>query len=98
MRQWETYADRTRDTLVLPDALLAILDLGNTLLSDLLHAHVLLATTKLRCINCDEESFASTLLCVLDVLLGDFSVTIYVAAQNVSNRHIRKGEAMSTHS
>ena len=76
--QRKTYADSTRDTLVLPDALLAILDLGDTVLLDLLHAHILLAATELGGINGDEETLHTALLGVLDVLPGDLAVAVDV--------------------
>ena len=76
--QRKTYADSTRDTLVLPDALLAVLDLGDTVLLDLLHAHVLLAATELRSIDGDEETLHAALLGVLDVLPGDFTIAVDV--------------------
>ena len=81
VREWETYADGTGNTLVLPDALLAILDLGNTLLSDLLHTHVLLAATELRGIDSDEKTLHTALLGVLDVFFGDLAVTVDIKLQ-----------------
>ena len=94
VREWETYADGTGNTLVLPDALLAILDLGNTLLADLLHAHVLLAAPELRGIDGNEEALHAALLGVLDVLLGDLAVAVDVtsAPQSKVNRRMFQSE------
>ena len=73
-----TYADGTGDTLVGVDVLGTFLDLGTGLLTDELHAHILLATTELRGIDSDEDSLDTTLLGVLDVLPVDFTVAVDV--------------------
>lgn len=71
-----TYADGTGNTLISPDIALTILDFGSAVVVDGLHAHILLTTTKLGSVNGDEESLDTTLLCVLDVFLGNFPVPV----------------------
>lgn len=73
-----TNADGTRNTLVPSDIGLTVLDFGSAVVVDGLHAHILLTTTKLRSVDGDEESLDTTLLSMLNVFLGDFSVPVDV--------------------
>jgi hypothetical protein len=43
---------------------------------NLLHAHVLLTTSKLRSINGNEKTLHTALLGVLDIFLGDLAITV----------------------
>lgn len=73
-----TYADCTRDTLVLPDIRLTLLYFGTSTFLDGLHAHVLLTATELRSIDGNEESLDTSFLSMLDVSLGDPPVPVHV--------------------
>lgn len=77
MIRLDAYADSPRDALVLLH-LLALLHLGPGAVINLLHAHVLLTTAELWCIDRDEETFDATRLCMLNVFPGDLAVPVDV--------------------
>ena len=80
-----TYADGSGNTLIFLD-LLALLDFGPSRVVDLLHPRVLLATTELWSINSNEKTFDTSFLCMLNVLLGDFTVPVDIPINRVSSR------------
>ena len=57
---------------------MSLLHLSRGRLVNLFHTHILLTTTELRSIDGDKETLDASLLCVLDVLLGDLAVTVDV--------------------
>ena len=70
-------ADGARDTLVLLD-FVTLLHFSAGRVVNLLHAHVLLATTELGRVDGDEQALDATLLGVLHVLPGDLAVAVDV--------------------
>ncbi len=76
----DTDANRAGDTLVLFDILLTFLNLSASI-TNKLHSHILLATTELRGINGDKESFDASLLGVLNIFLRNFSVAVNIAGR-----------------
>ena len=77
LEQEMAYADCSSDTLVLLN-LLAFLDLCACIITNELHAHILLTATELRRIDGNEESLDTTLFRVLNVLTRDLAVTVDV--------------------
>ena len=76
----KTYANGTRDTLVLLN-LLSSLNLSTGIIIDTFHSHILLTATKLGSIDGDEESLHTTLLSVLHVLAGDLAISVHIAIE-----------------
>ena len=78
-----SYADSPRDTLILLD-ILALLHFGTRRVVDLLHAHVLLSATKLRCINSDEQPFDPSFLSMLNNFLRDLSIFVHIQLKELN--------------
>ena len=85
-----TYADGSGNTLILLD-FLALLDFGPSRVVDLLHPHVFLAATELRCVHCDEKTLDATLLGMLHVFLRDLPIAVNVELQE-EDLVVRHGE------
>ena len=75
-----TYTDGSGNTLIFLD-LLALLDFGPSRVVDLLHPHVFLAASELRCVHCDEKTLDTTLLGMLYVFLRDLPIAVDVELQ-----------------
>ena len=75
-----TYANGTRDTLILLN-LLSSLNLSTGIIIDTFHSHILLTATKLRSIDSDEETLHTALLSVLHILAGDLAISVHIAVE-----------------
>jgi hypothetical protein len=71
------YTNSASNALVLLH-ILALLHLSAGVIVDLLHAHILLTTAKLRGINGDEKTLHSASLCVLNIFFRDFAITVNI--------------------